>query len=280
MPNSQSLGIRRFTQAADTMGENNIFGSPPVVIVDQSRFARPAREYDESGYVYVAGSGERRQSAHSASTTMTRSTSSRARSGGLGQAPGTTVVGPATPRRRSSAAVTDASSSAGGHTQQALPLPPPPAAASSLSNHRSRSRTAETAFGGGAAVTISDAGQSSRRPSTAAIPEHAAYGSPSAQRPTSMRRQSTARSTAALTSNVGLVDSTTQQDHPTLRVHPPLLSTAASPDDHADLGTQSVDLNAESLHARSRVDNWQMRQLRDLERFQPNLLLGVLPSEY
>lgn len=35
-----------------------------------------------------------------------------------------------------------------------------------------------------------------------------------------------------------------------------------------------------TLQRHHRLDNWQQHQLNDLERYQPNLLLGVLPSEY
>lgn len=38
--------------------------------------------------------------------------------------------------------------------------------------------------------------------------------------------------------------------------------------------------SVQARQARQKLDNWQLRQLRDLERFQPNLLLGVLPTEY
>jgi NO-binding membrane sensor protein with MHYT domain len=249
---SQSLGIRRFTQPDSARDAHT------AVVIDQSRFARPASEYDEDfvfgGMTSANAAGERRRSS-GRSTNMTRSNSSRVRSN-AGHA--TSALGPATPRRRSSVVTDVSSSTGGGHGN----LPAQTHPSSSSINKRNGSASGPN--------MLADVHQGSRRPSTAAIPEHRYPSSSSpTQAPPAMRRQSTARSGV----NVVVEDA----QHPTLRVHPPPASNATQEIDPVS-GNDAA--NPDSAHARQRLDNWQTRQLRDLERFQPNLLLGVLPSEY
>lgn len=237
-----SLGIRRFT------GQDGSQSDLPS-LADQSRFARSTEEVDYN-LPLAQETGVRRAPSN-------------------GQA-SRKVLQPATPRRRSSTA------------DQQLPqqLPASAQIISSLAS-RPRSRT----LGSGQQNTqLNDA--ILRRPSTSQVvtvdEESRTQYRPSHKGPAVECNATNPGSSRPFMSAQGLP----RRPHTAQAVaRPTTASTVAMTGLGVECATTtggngSAPADPDSVQARRQLDNWQLRQLRDLERFQPNLLLGVLPTEY
>ncbi|PWN33361.1 uncharacterized protein FA14DRAFT_161253 [Meira miltonrushii] len=269
----ESLGIRRFT------GDNQIAKSPEM---DQSKFARPAEEtvpavtFSQPSYPPSASRSHRIQG----NASVRRSS----RSDSAPMAP---------PRRLSSMEMTDQAAMQDvplvGHgspitraRSKTIGSTRPPSSASKALRRLSSSQIIIVDEGISSSPDDPqsskqslDGGESNHQESGGAfssrIPFVNALGLPRRpQTAQSTTRPGSANEMARTGSIHGSVKSSTGSADPTNANSAPASTTNAGND------LESI----QARQARQKLDNWQLRQLRDLERFQPNLLLGVLPTEY
>lgn len=279
-----SLGIRRFT------GDNMVAKSPEI---DQSKFARPAEEIEPSSNSVTFSQPSYPPSA-SRSHKINNGTSNRRSS----RSDSTPIAPP--PRRMSSiespekfdqgtmqdAPLTLQGSPVKRARSKTVGSSRPPSAASKALRRLSSSqiiivdegisscpddsilRPSKQSLDGGEEGNNYEVGGSL----SSRLPFVNALGLPRRPQtsPTTNTRPASANDMGRTGSVHGSVKSSTGSADPTNANNPPNSSTMA---------VNEID-SIQARQARQKLDNWQLRQLRDLERFQPNLLLGVLPSEY
>lgn len=280
-----SLGIRRFT------GDNVTTKSPEV---DQSKFVRPVEENEETNSPAVTfsqtsyppsasrshkihgGSGSK-GSSRSDSAPLTSKRMSERRDQASTQEVALAVQGTPTQRARSKTIGSSNPTSASSNALRRVSSSQIVIVDEGISTcpDDSIARTKKSLDGSiGEGIQHENGGAFSSR-----LPFVNALGLP--RRPHTV--QSTARPGTANegSSNGGGIGGPMGR---TGSSHGSVKSSTGSNDQTLNPQNLTIPANEiESLQAkqaRQKLDNWQSRQLRDLEKFQPNLLLGVLPTEY